>query len=88
MKKSVAQQAQEILKKAVSIDAINPAHYRQGGIETIEYLEAIGVAEPFCVGNAIKYLSRYKMKNGVTDVKKAGWYIDRLIKILEAKKGE
>jgi hypothetical protein len=69
----------------VKVDNINPAHYRQGGIETIEYLEAIGVAQDFCAGNAIKYLSRYKLKNGIEDVKKAKWYVDRLVSILEKR---
>jgi hypothetical protein len=34
----------------------------------------------FCTGNAIKYLWRSELKNGIEDLKKARWYIDREIK--------
>lgn len=65
----------------------NPKHYNQGGIECIDAIKAATVdktgIDAFCVGNAIKYLFRYKEKNGLEDVKKAAWYIDRLIKELE-----
>lgn len=69
-------------------DMVNhPAHYTQGGIECIDCIKSaivgkVGI-EAFCVGNAIKYLFRYEEKNGIEDVKKARWYIDRLIKELE-----
>jgi hypothetical protein len=53
----------------------HPAHYNVGDIETIDYLESLGIAEEFCIGNAIKYLSRYKHKNGIEDLEKAQWYI-------------
>lgn len=39
--------------------------------------------EAFCTANAIKYLWRWKVKNGVEDLEKAKWYIDRLIERLE-----
>ena len=69
-------------------DMVNhPSHYTQGGIECIEALKAATVSktgiEAVCTANAIKYLWRYEEKNGVEDVKKARWYIDRLIKELE-----
>lgn len=57
----------------------HPAHYNVGNIETIDYLDSLGLAEDFCIGNAIKYLSRYKHKNGVEDLHKAQWYISWLI---------
>ena len=65
-------------------DAVNhPEHYTQGGIECIDALEAAteGMAgiEAVCTANAIKYLWRWKRKNGVEDLKKARWYIDHLI---------
>ncbi len=68
----------------------HPAHYTQGEIECIDCIKAatvnkIGI-EAFCVGNAIKYLFRYENKNGLEDVKKAQWYINRLIQELEEKK--
>ena len=65
-------------------DKVNhPAHYTQGGIECIEALKAATVnltgIEAVCTANAIKYLWRWKKKNGVEDLEKARWYIDKLI---------
>ena len=74
--------------KEPNVDMVNhPSHYNQGGIECIDCIKSaivgkVGI-EAFCVGNAIKYLFRYEEKNGIEDVKKARWYIDRLIKELE-----
>ena len=63
-------------------DAINPCHYRQGGIECIDAIKAATVGktgiEAACVANVIKYLWRYEEKNGVEDIEKALWYINRL----------
>lgn len=71
-------------------DAVeHPAHYNQGGIECIEAIKAATVGkkgiEAVCTANAIKYLWRFEAKNGIEDVKKARWYIDRLIAEMEAK---
>lgn len=65
-------------------DNINhPAHYTQGGVECIDAIEAavtgLSGIEAVCTGNAIKYLWRWKRKNGIEDLEKARWYIDRLI---------
>lgn len=69
-------------------DMVNhPQHYTQGGIECINALKAATVGkrgiEAVCVANVIKYLWRYEEKNGVEDVRKAKWYIERLLKELE-----
>lgn len=70
------QQLMQLGKEAVN----HPAHYNQGSIEVIDYIEDIGMGEDFCAGNAIKYLSRYKHKqNPLEDLKKAKWYVERLI---------
>ena len=74
--------------KESNVDMVNhPSHYNQGGIECIDALKAATVSktgiEAVCTANAIKYLWRYEEKNGIEDVKKARWYIDRLIKELE-----
>ena len=74
--------------KESNADMVNhPSHYTQGGIECIDALKAATVSktgiEAVCTANAIKYLWRYEEKNGIEDVKKARWYIDRLIKELE-----
>jgi hypothetical protein len=42
--------------------------------------------EGFCVGNALKYLSRYRMKGGTEDLKKAKWYLEKIIGIRESLK--
>jgi hypothetical protein len=65
-----------------SSDPINPSHYKQGGIECIEAMKVAlgGGFFGYLRGNAIKYLWRYDKKNGVEDLKKARWYLDRLIK--------
>ena len=71
-----------------SPDMVNhPKHYTQGGIECIECIKAavtnkVGI-EAVCVANVIKYLFRYEEKNGIEDVRKAKWYIERLLKELE-----
>ena len=64
----------------------HPDHYNKGKIEVIDYIESLGIHEDFCIGNAIKYLSRYKYKdNPLEDLKKARWYIDYIINKLEGK---
>ncbi len=61
-------------------DAVNhPPHYNHGGKETIDYIESLGIGFEFCVGNAIKYLSRAGYKDDIVqDLRKALWYIDRV----------
>jgi hypothetical protein len=66
-------------------DNVNPDHYKQGDIECIEAIKASMTHEEFIgylKGNAMKYLWRYRNKNGVEDLKKMNWYSDRLIKEL------
>lgn len=72
-------------------DNVNhPSHYTQGSIECIDAIKAATVGltgiEAVCTGNAIKYLWRWKFKNGVEDIRKAIWYLERLLK--EANDGE
>lgn len=60
----------------------SPAHYTTGGIETIDFMKAKlskDQFEGYLAGNVIKYISRYQHKNGVEDLKKAKWYLERLI---------
>ena len=77
------------MEKIKSDNVCHPKHYTQGGIECIDAIKAATVGkvgiEAFCVGNAIKYLFRYEEKNGIEDVEKAKWYIDRLIKELKSR---
>jgi Protein of unknwon function (DUF3310) len=65
-------------------DMVNsPDHYTQGNIECIdaiaEVVKHLNGIEAMCTGNAIKYLWRWRHKNGVEDLKKAQWYIQRMI---------
>ena len=69
-------------------DNINhPSHYQHGGIETIDVIKAwtdgLYGFEAVLAGNVIKYISRWKQKNGIEDLKKANWYLERLIEFEE-----
>jgi hypothetical protein len=59
-----------------------PKHY-QGKVECIDAIESaiegLTGMEAMCTGNAIKYLYRWKQKGGVEDLRKAKWYIDKII---------
>lgn len=71
-------------------DVINPDHYKAGGIEAIDYMKAKMSPEAFegyLQGNVIKYVSRYKLKNGIEDLKKANWYLNRLISMYDRPEG-
>lgn len=64
-------------------DNINPQHYK-GKIETFDYLVdklTKEELEGFCKGNIIKYVTREKKKGSVEDLKKASWYLNKLINI-------
>jgi|TARA_R100001377_G_scaffold18628_2_gene9635 hypothetical protein len=69
------------------MDMVNkPPHYNQGGIECIDAIEESMSKDAFagyCKGNAIKYMWRYEYKNKVEDLKKAQWYLAKLINLLE-----
>ena len=62
-----------------------PAHYNKGGIEAIDYIDQqLGEGSiDYCLGNTHKYLHRWRYKNGIEDLKKARWYLDRMITTLE-----
>ena len=69
-------------------DNVNkPAHYTQGSIECIdaiaEVVKELKGMEAVNTANVIKYMWRWKHKNGVEDVKKAAWYCVDLVKRLE-----
>lgn len=70
-------------------DTVNhPPHYSPDTVETIDAIEAWGFGLHFCVGNAIKYLSRFERKGKpLEDLRKAAWYVNRAIAALEAKEG-
>ena len=66
------------------MDKINhPQHYTAGKVECIEAIESatagLSGIEAVCVANVIKYVWRFKLKNGTEDLMKAKWYLERLI---------
>lgn len=76
-------------------DPINhPSHYTNSD-ETNAKAECIDIiidtqgpedAQAFCICNAIKYLYRHKMKNGIEDIRKAKWYIDKYLELEDTYK--
>jgi hypothetical protein len=71
-------------KKDVPVSPLNPAHYRDGKIEVIEYIEDKNLG--FNLGNAVKYISRAGKKDSsktIEDLEKARWYLDREIENLK-----
>lgn len=66
------------------MDKVNhPEHYTYGKIEVIDVIEAFNL--DYKEGNIIKYILRHKHKNGLEDLKKARWYLDRIIENCEVK---
>ena len=69
-------------EKSKDVDNVNPPpHYNQAGIEC---LDAIAAAtgdgfQYYLQGNILKYLWRYRYKNGIEDLKKAQFYLNKLI---------
>jgi uncharacterized protein DUF3310 len=63
--------------------APSSSHYKGLAIEPITYIEANKLG--FHAGNVVKYVSRYQHKNGLDDLRKAKWYIERLIEMEEGK---
>jgi hypothetical protein len=58
------------------MDNINPDHYKKGNIEVIDFI--LDQKMSYLEGNVVKYLTRYKYKNGIEDLDKAKWYLNRL----------
>lgn len=73
----------EEAKKIKQNDQVNhPAHYTQGNIETIDFIEDKQL--DYHLGNVIKYITRAKLKGSeLQDLKKAQWYLNRYIELKE-----
>lgn len=69
----------KVSKKVINNTGGN--HYQSCAIEPIEYILKNNLG--FCEGNVVKYISRYKHKNGIEDLKKARDYVDLLIKLYQ-----
>jgi hypothetical protein len=66
-------------------DNINPNYYKEG-IQVTDFIMSYNMG--WCEGNIIKYVTRYKAKNGLEDLKKAKWYLKEMIKDLEQQENE
>lgn len=70
-------------------DPVNhPQHYAQGGVECIDVMVETQGKEAvmaFCICNAMKYIWRHSSKNGIEDVRKAKWYIDKYLDLYNEK---
>lgn len=65
---------------------VGGSHYKDMVIQPVEFIERNNLG--FCVGNVIKYVCRYKSKNGIEDLKKAKHYLDILIDLENDKNNE
>ena len=74
-------------KMAPPNDPVNhPKHYTQGGVECIDGIAScIGPDSfsDFCRGNAMKYIWRFKDKGGSEDIRKAIWYLNKIIEVTD-----
>ena len=64
---------------------ISPDYYKRGNIEVTDFI--IDQSMSFLEGNIVKYLVRYKEKSGIEDLRKARWYLEKLIEE-QVKHGE
>jgi len=72
------------IRKVQNEDVVNhPKHYQFGKFETIEVIAEVtknlSGLEAVCVANALKYIMRFKNKNGAEDIKKAIWYLRKMV---------
>ena len=69
-------------------DMVNhPSHYETGNFECIDVMletQGVDAVKSFCICNAFKYLYRNRNKNGLEDIKKAIWYLNKYIELTES----
>ena len=85
MMKRLKEEQANMQSDNLELDMVNsPAHYNKANIETIDMIESVtdDGFEAYLQGNILKYICRFKYKNGVEDLKKAKWYLNRLIKTI------
>ena len=64
----------------------HPDHYNSDGIECIDAMiasQGVDDVRAFCICNAFKYIWRYQSKNGIEDIKKAIWYLNKFVELEE-----
>lgn len=83
--KEYFEECNENVEQKETSNVNHPNHYNSGSIEVIDYIDSVcgEQKEAFYVGNIIKYISRYKNKNGSEDIEKAIWYANRLNDIVK-----
>ena len=62
--------------------------YYGDGLQPWDLIKSLGMGAQFAAGNVIKYVGRYDKKNGLDDLRKCRWYLDRLIEIVESASTE
>lgn len=75
-------------KKEENDNVNHPSHYETGKyqcIDVIEETQGTEAVKDFCICNAFKYIYRHRHKNGLEDVKKAAWYLNKYIELSEKK---
>lgn len=92
--KDILKNNQTSQTQQVSDPVSHPSHYTDGSIEVMDYIADKGLAEGFCKGNVIKYVSRAGKKQSsdldtnhkaIQDLEKARWYLDYLINYYKKK---
>ena len=77
--------------KSTENDNVNHPNHYTGKYECIDVMietQGIEATKDFCICNAFKYLWRHDRKNGVEDVKKAAWYLNKFIELETGDKNE
>lgn len=79
----------DILEMSGEDDNVNhPSHYETGKYQCIDVMketQGTEAVKDFCICNAFKYIYRHSHKNGLEDVKKAVWYLNKYIELSEKK---
>ena len=73
----IPDEKEEKLTNEIEEDKINPSHYTQGKIEVIDFI--LDQKKDYLTATIIKYMSRWRFKDGTCDLKKAKWFLDKLI---------
>ena len=83
MKEEQANMQSDNIEMSNMVD--HPPHYNTASIETIDVIASVtgDGFEFYLQGNIMKYLWRYRYKNGIEDLKKAEWYLKKLIEITD-----
>ncbi len=67
----------QMLNNIYNQDNINPTYYKQGEIEVIDFI--LDQNMDYLTANVQKYISRWRFKDGIDDLRKARWFLDKLI---------